>query len=64
MSNDALSAEVNHDIDTVKDRGLKRLSLWIPCSFSGITRGASNEAYDGVSSSREKRAERGADKSR
>ena len=64
MSDDALSAKMNHDINSVKDGGLKNLSLWIPCSFSGITRGASNEAYDGVSSSREKRAERGADKSR
>jgi hypothetical protein len=64
MSNDALSAKMNHDINPVKDRGLQRLSLWIPWSLSGITRGATNQAYDGVASGREKRAERGADKSR
>jgi hypothetical protein len=58
MSDDALSAQVNHHINSVKDRGLKCLSLWIPSPLSGVTRGAANEAYDGVSGGREKRAER------
>jgi hypothetical protein len=63
MSNDALSAKMNYDINSVKDRGLQRLSLWIPWSLSRITRGAANEADDGVACGREKRTERGSDKS-
>jgi hypothetical protein len=58
MSNDALSAQVNNNIYSVKDGGIECFLLWIPSSLSGVTRGAANEAYDGVSGGREKRAER------
>lgn len=58
MSNDALSAEVNNNIYSVKDGGIEYFLLWVPSSLSGVTRGAANEAYDGVASGREKRAKR------
>jgi hypothetical protein len=50
MPDEALSAKVNNDINSIEDRGLENLSLWSPCSLSGIMRGAANQAYDGVAS--------------
>jgi hypothetical protein len=50
MPDEALSAEMNHDIHSLEHRRIEHVSIWVPTPLFRIASGVTNKPPNGVAS--------------